>query len=401
MPAARDDLDVAAAPWHLECVAAARTVISLRLSGKLNAAGCAPLQSGLAEQLGGRVADIVLDLGGVTVISAAAARVFTSLADQLADTGHRLLLVTGSTEASRVLHAIHAADVLEVFPSVDSAVAALASRPDPGDPAEVARLRSRVHDLREKLRTRPLVAHAIGVLQGRYALRDADVADTLLRDMSQRHNIKVRDLAAAVIRAAPPASPDAAYWFPGRQRPQPPPVTFGPCPGHDRMAFLDLVLDAALSATRAPMGNVQLVELSDQGLTIQRHRGLPAAFLDQFTRVGAEGTACAAALRHRARVEVSDVASAPELSEQSRAALLAAGIHAVQSTPLRTTRGDCVGVVSTHHQETGWSPTSGARALLDLIGAEAGAWLHWHTTLTTLDALEHLHAAARHAASVS
>jgi hypothetical protein len=72
----------------------------------------------------------------------------------------------------------------------------------------------------------------------RYALPASEQAFSLLREASQRFNIKLHTLADAVVRPPGP-DPDAAVWFRGRARSGPPPLH-------------GLAMDAAAETTRVP-----------------------------------------------------------------------------------------------------------------------------------------------------
>ncbi|HEX2130110.1 MAG TPA: STAS domain-containing protein [Actinophytocola sp.] len=374
-------------------------VLTLRVDGDVDLANSADLESELTRLVDGSV-DVIVDVHDVSVLSVAGTGVLTRLADRLADGGRRMLVVTGAGMPRRVLEAIHAVDVLEVFTTVDTAAAALGSG-RAREYGEVVRLRGQVHDLREKLRTRPLVARALGMLQERYRLPDVNAANALLRDVSQRDNVKMRLLAHAFLGATPPSAPDAARWFPGRLRPPAPAVTFVPRNPANLAGFLDQVLAAAMTRTAADAGDIQLVDPVRGGLALERHRGLPATLVAFFEEVGTTGSACAEALGRRASVAVADIATDPVFDEEARAVLLGADLRAMRSTPLLAPSGECVGVVSTHHAERGHLPAPAVCAELDLLAAEAGAWIDWHVRTTTLDALEHLHQEARFAGGVT
>jgi hypothetical protein len=128
---------------------------------------------------------------------------------------------------------------------------------------------------------------------------------------------------------------------------------------------------------------------------LQRHRGLSDEVVAFFTHVGTDGQSPGAALRARRRVVVRDVATDKLCSAAAREVLTRARLRSVQSTPMLAPSGDCTGVVTTRHAEPGRTPTDEGLVCLDRIGHEGGAWLAWHTRLSTLDALEYLHRHAR------
>src|SRR5262249_40887932 len=103
--------------------------------------------------------------------------------------------------------------------------------------------------------------------------------------------------------------------------------------------LLDGILTAAIEITQADKGNIQLL----QGgiLRIAQQRGFEVPFLDFFDAVDhGSAAACGTALKEQARVVVEDVSASP-MFEGTPAldVLLAAGVHAVQSTPLVSRSG--------------------------------------------------------------
>ena len=112
----------------------------------------------------------------------------------------------------------------------------------------------------------------------------------------------------------------------------------------DLPSLLDEILRAAIEITSADMGNIQLVD--DTGaFTIAAQSGFQQPFLDFFKRVEADG----AVLARRERVIVEDLTQQSVVQDTSSLnILLAAGVRAVQSTPLVGLSGELVGLLSTH-----------------------------------------------------
>lgn len=271
--------------------------------------------------------------------------------------------------------------------------------PDPAGPelAELERLRAEVRDLRARSRAHPLISQAQGMLQERYTLPDADGAFTLMRQVSQRFNVKMRTLAGIVVTTPRPDG-RTVLWFPRRVRGPEPALGFmpdDPAGGRSRGAVLGAVLGRTLAVLDTDMGNVQTVDRVRGGLRIERHTGLTEDFVDFFEHVGAAGTSCAKAARDLAQVTVRDVASDPVFTEPARAAILAAGSRACHSVPLTSATGRCVGMVSAHVDHCLRELRTSQLKTLDALGAEAGRWLAWHERTVLLDALEYLHALGR------
>ena len=117
------------------------------------------------------------------------------------------------------------------------------------------------------------------------------------------------------------------------------------------------ILDAAISATGADFGNIQLVNPVTDALEIVAHKGFHAVFLDYFCATHAGQAACGTAMSERTRVVVEDVETHPAFHDaQLQAVMRAAGVRAVQSTPLIDRNGTVFGMLSTHfrapHQPT-------------------------------------------------
>ena len=148
-------------------------------------------------------------------------------------------------------------------------------------------------------------------------------------------------------------------------------AAFGP---RDRGAMLQSALSAAIDATHAQRGNVQLK--TDDALCIVAHYGFDQPFLKFFARVAhGHGAACGAALQRGARVIVSDVATDPIFSGTEAARVMEeAGARAVQSTPLVSASGELLGMLSTHFERP-HRPAEGDLALVDEIAERAAFWL--------------------------
>jgi GAF domain-containing protein len=113
-------------------------------------------------------------------------------------------------------------------------------------------------------------------------------------------------------------------------------------------SVLDYVLDRTLSIHDTRLGNVQLMNWNAGHLEIAAQRGFHDEFLNFFERVKIEdASACARALRNRGSVIIDDVLS-DERFAPCCSVLRRAGISAVQSTPLVSSSGALVGMLSTH-----------------------------------------------------
>jgi len=113
-------------------------------------------------------------------------------------------------------------------------------------------------------------------------------------------------------------------------------------------SVLDCVLSRSLELTGAILGNLQLMDWNTGFLSIAAQRGLNDQFLNFFHRVKAEdGSACGRAIRERSSIVIEDVLFDAQFAF-CRDIALEAGVRAVQSTPLISSSGAFLGVVSTH-----------------------------------------------------
>jgi len=136
----------------------------------------------------------------------------------------------------------------------------------------------------------------------------------------------------------------------------------------DFMQLLADVLDAASEITGAGMGNIQL----DEGgvLRIVCSHGFDRQFLELFEGVHPGQAACGRAFKRRERVIVEDVSSSALFDDATRAALLSAGVRAVQSTPLISRSGELLGILSTHYGVPR-RPGEREQRLLDILARQA------------------------------
>ena len=139
----------------------------------------------------------------------------------------------------------------------------------------------------------------------------------------------------------------------------------------------DQVLEQVLSLAWADRGNVQLADPASGALAIVAQYGFDAEFLDHFTVVDDDRSACGRAARHGAQLVITDVSIDPGF-EPHREIAAAAGFRAVQSTPLADKMGRVIGVVSTHYPCPYAPPDQNLRIIqryADLVGQVLAARL--------------------------
>jgi hypothetical protein len=351
-----------------------------------------------------RPARLTLDLSATGRLDEQAMRCLVGLGEQAHADAVPLRILTGPPTARVLLAAAARGDLAGVELSqtsnnlIDARTGAEHLAGDV-EPEELRRLREQVADLRTAIRTRPLIAEALGVLRERYRLTNGGAAFDLLRRASQRHHIKVRTLACAVLAVAPPERADR--WFPARIRQPAPRLDLIP-PGRtiDRALVLETALRAALAGADSDHGELHVVDPYRGGLELETARGLSRDYLDHTAQIGADqGCLVARVLRERAAVRVPDLAHEPSLTDGHGLALLVAqGIRAALGVPLiaAAPSGDArvLGVVAMYQRFTAPVLTEEELGTLNRIAGQTAAWLDWHHRTVVLDALEHLHAHA-------
>jgi signal transduction histidine kinase len=140
--------------------------------------------------------------------------------------------------------------------------------------------------------------------------------------------------------------------------------------------WLEQILDAAIEFTAADKGNIQLFETRSNALTIAAQRGFAAPFLKFFATVrDNDASVCSTALRANDRIIVDDIMYSDVFAgSEAREVLLSADVRAVQSSPLLTSAGNVLGIISTHYAQP-FRPDDRQLRLLDLLARAAADFL--------------------------
>jgi hypothetical protein len=118
----------------------------------------------------------------------------------------------------------------------------------------------------------------------------------------------------------------------------------------DYRAMLTVMLDKAIALTGADMGNIQLLNPGLRTLNIEVERGFDRVFLEFFGHVHCGQCACGAAMERMSTVVVEDVTRSPIFRDApTLEVMLDARARAVQSSPLVSSSGAILGVLSTHY----------------------------------------------------
>ena len=237
--------------------------------------------------------------------------------------------------------------------------------------------------------SRTTVRLAMAALQDQHGL-DQNAAFDVLREVSQRHNVKLRVVAAGMI------APASARSRPVTARPKLPFTARGrPCT--NRAEVVTELMRVVIGRSGAERGTVQLHDLVHGGLQLEGWRGFSQEFADTFSYVSGDDTSCGHAFSDAAQVVVTDVDSSPLFSESAREALLANDVRSCVSTPIVDNDGEVRGMVSTHQPRRDVFPTEAQLGQLRRLAGQCGRWLQWydHLVLPTVVAAVHEAAAAR------
>jgi hypothetical protein len=146
-------------------------------------------------------------------------------------------------------------------------------------------------------------------------------------------------------------------------------------------SMLQWTIDSSLQATDATKANLQILDPASGRLHIAAQHGFSQAFLDFFDSVAAGEAACGTAFETRSRVFVEDVTESPIFHGMpALEVLLDAGVRAVQSTPLVSSSGMILGVLSAHWPSPGHL-SNRALVSLDVLAVVVARWLEHSTCL--------------------
>jgi len=116
----------------------------------------------------------------------------------------------------------------------------------------------------------------------------------------------------------------------------------------DIQSVLNWALNRGLELSGTYFGNVQLIDWRSGYLEIKAQRGFQPEFLNFFERVKFDhASACARALRNRDTVVIDDIMADKQFAPYREIAGRA-GVRAVLSTPLVSSSGAALGVLSIH-----------------------------------------------------
>ncbi len=235
--------------------------------------------------------------------------------------------------------------------------------------------------------SRTTIRLAIAALQQRYGL-DEQVAFEVLRDVSQRRNVKLRAVAAELL------SPSSDGQSCSAAPPPPLPFTIGGRACSNRTEVLAELMRAAVARCGAERGTVQLRDPVHGGLQIEGKRGFGQDFVDAFSYLDEPRTPCGHAFGDARQVVVADVDSSPLFSESAREILQANDVRSCVSTPIVDADGMVRGIVSTHQRERDAVADVADLRHVRTLANQCGRWLQWYDGAVLPMTVGELHQAA-------
>ncbi len=148
--------------------------------------------------------------------------------------------------------------------------------------------------------------------------------------------------------------------------------------GGERNSFEDCLAEITKTAnaiSEADKGNLQLFDAASGSLTIVAQQGFEEDFLKFFGSVRGNDAACGAAMRTAKQIVVDDVLTSEIfVGQPAQKVLLEAAVRAVVSTPLMSSKGSLLGVLSTHFTwPRNWSERQ--LRLINILARQAADYL--------------------------
>jgi two-component sensor histidine kinase len=136
------------------------------------------------------------------------------------------------------------------------------------------------------------------------------------------------------------------------------------------------IVKTAIAVTGADKGNMQLFDAASQSLKIVAYHGFQDMFLKYFENVNHHVAAsCGTAMATNEQVIVDDVLTSEIfVGQPAQKVLLEAEVRAVISTPLRSSKGNLLGVISTHFNRPG-HPSERQLRLTNILARQAADYL--------------------------
>jgi two-component sensor histidine kinase len=146
----------------------------------------------------------------------------------------------------------------------------------------------------------------------------------------------------------------------------------------ERNSFEDCLAEitkTAIAISEADKGNLQLFDAASGSLTIVAQQGFQDNFLKFFACVRGNDAACGAAMHTAKQIIVDDVLTSEIfVGQPAQKVLLGAAVRAVVSTPLMSSKGTLLGVLSTHFTRP-LNPSERQLRLINILARQAADYL--------------------------
>ena len=145
--------------------------------------------------------------------------------------------------------------------------------------------------------------------------------------------------------------------------------------GNDVDGCLKEILNVAIEICGADKGNIRLRDAETGKVRFTALQGFEEPFVQFFSDMDGEASACAKSMETRQRVIVEDILESDIFAGQpSLEVLQAAEVRAVQSVPLISSTGHLMGIVSTHFSAP-HRPSEQELRLMDLLARQSADYL--------------------------
>jgi two-component sensor histidine kinase len=136
------------------------------------------------------------------------------------------------------------------------------------------------------------------------------------------------------------------------------------------------IVSTAIAIVGADKGNMQLFDQVSRSLKIVAQQGFQEGFLKYFEKVDDHVAAsCGAAMATNEQVIVDDVLTSKIfVGQPAQKVLLEAEVRSIISTPLRSSKGNLLGVISTHFSRPG-HPSERQLRLANILARQAADYL--------------------------
>jgi two-component sensor histidine kinase len=150
------------------------------------------------------------------------------------------------------------------------------------------------------------------------------------------------------------------------------------------------IAKTAIAISGADKGNMQVFDEASRSLKIVAQHGFQEEFLKYFENVDDHVAAsCGTAMATNEQVIIDDVLTSEIfVGQPAQKVLLDAEVRAIISTPLRSSKGNLLGVISTHFSRPG-HPRERQLRLLDILARQAADYLEHKQSERTQQTIVH------------